>query len=94
MGHDAIERNKREGLLCACNRRKVPYGPPPGVTLQVTTTEHGYEHCEDTGASEAIKAFLRYSWEPIEYRYDKLTGDERALCDRDTFEMLAAWVQS
>lgn len=47
---DAIEKNKRDGLLCACNQTRVPYGPPPGTTI-VDGVEHGFEYC--TGSPQS-----------------------------------------
>lgn len=41
--NEAIERNKRDGLLCACNKVRVPYDLPR--TLTVSGITHGYDHC-------------------------------------------------
>lgn len=43
---EAIARNKREGLLCACNKTKVPYGEEPehGHNI-VDGIVHGYHDC-------------------------------------------------
>lgn len=40
----AITANRRDGLLCACNQARVPYGPPPG-THQQDGVVHGYDDC-------------------------------------------------
>lgn len=43
-----IERNKRDGLLCACNAVLVPYYPEPDHG-SVTTPDgiiHEYEDCQ------------------------------------------------
>ena len=50
-----IERNKRDGLLCACNKVRVPYYPEPDHgTLTVESVDedgvvsrvvHGYDDC-------------------------------------------------
>lgn len=40
-----IEYNKKHGLLCACNKVRVPYGPPPSK-LEANGVIHGYNHCE------------------------------------------------
>lgn len=39
-----IEENKKNGLLCACNKTRVPYGPPPGTTI-IDGVVHGYDDC-------------------------------------------------
>lgn len=49
--HDLIEQNKRDGLLCACNKVRVPYDTQ---TLCVGLTVHGYEHCYDLPRDTAI----------------------------------------
>jgi hypothetical protein len=50
-----VERNKRLGLLCACNLVRVPYAPPR--VRQVGPTVHGYEYCYESACS------CGHSWE-------------------------------
>ena len=38
-----IEQNKQYGLLCACNKVRVPFDTRE---LLVGTTLHGYDNCE------------------------------------------------
>lgn len=40
---ELIERNKKEGLLCACNKVMVPYNEPR--ILVVDNIIHGYDNC-------------------------------------------------
>jgi hypothetical protein len=42
----------------------------------------------------AIKAFLKYSFEPIDYDYDKLTKTEQGLVTREEFAALTRWTRA
>lgn len=42
----------------------------------------------------AIKAFLEYSFEPIDYQYSGLTPQEKELCDEEDWEKMMAWLRS
>jgi hypothetical protein len=48
----AIEHNKTAGLLCACNKVRVPYGPPPG-TVEKDGIVHGYDDCATRAENNA-----------------------------------------
>lgn len=41
---------------------------------------------------ELISRFLRSSFEPIAFRYDGLTPNERELCCEEEFDWLVAWL--
>lgn len=41
----------------------------------------------------AIKALLRYSFEPVNYDYDKLTATEKSLVTREQFVDLTRWAR-
>jgi hypothetical protein len=44
--------------------------------------------------AKVIKNFLKYSFEPIEFKYDDLTQNEKAQCTREEFEELVAWIKA
>ena len=41
---------------------------------------------------EVIKNFLLYSFDPIDWDWNKLTGYEKSLCSKEQFEQLKQWV--
>lgn len=42
---------------------------------------------------EVVKRFLQYSFGPVGYDYDGLTGTEQSLCTREEFAELAQWAR-
>ena len=47
---------------------------------------------EENMIKTAIK-FLRYSFEPIGYDYERLTKTEKDLCDKEEVEKLLSWLK-
>lgn len=42
----------------------------------------------------AIKKFLHYSLEPVDYEYQDLTPQEKQLCDEEDFLKLVSWLKA
>lgn len=47
----------------------------------------------DTKWLVAIRAFLEYSWDDIEYDYEQLTAREKAIFTREEFGELVKWTK-
>lgn len=41
-----------------------------------------------------VVKFLDYSLEPVEYNYDDLTPQEKALCTKEDFEAMVKWMRN
>ena len=48
----------------------------------------------DKKLAYTIAKFLRYSFRPIEYSYEKLTNEEKNLCTKEEYEALVAWIKA
>lgn len=46
----------------------------------------------DSTLEQSIKAFLRYSLEPVDFDYDELTLEEQSLVTREEFEDMVNWL--
>lgn len=43
---------------------------------------------------EAIKCLLLYSWEPVDYDYDRLLPEEKKLISEESFQRLSKWART